>query len=56
MSSDELHARLRAADIPVPPPMTPERQAEWEERLRQAAVDNEEFHAARQKPDLREGL
>jgi hypothetical protein len=42
---EALRARLRTAGIPVPPPMTPEQQAEWDERLRQAAVENEEFWA-----------
>jgi hypothetical protein len=42
---EALRARLRDAGIPVPPPMTPEQQAEWDERLRQAAVENEEFWA-----------
>jgi hypothetical protein len=42
---EALRARLRTAGIPVPPPMTPEQQAEWDERLRQAAVENDEFWA-----------
>ena len=42
---EALRARLRTAGIPVPPPMTPEQQAEWDEQLRKAAVENEEFWA-----------
>lgn len=42
---EELRARLRAAGIPVPPPMEPDEHAAWRERLRQAAIENEQFWA-----------